>query len=188
MGERMVHFVANMTLVTEECCNCGIGFAMTRELQKRLLDKPGSTFYCPAGHAQHYTGKSEAQKLREELQRRGEMLENANARAARAENERQAIAKAHRKMRARVMNGVCPCCNRTFQNLMNHMRSEHPDFTEIQSLAVLRQAFGMTQAAVAQEAHVLPIYVSGYERGKPVPERAKERLDFWVEQHTKADA
>ena len=62
------------------------------------------------------------------------------------------VSKAHKRMRERVMNGVCPCCNRTFQNLREHMKSEHADFGTVQTLAALRQAFGMTQEAVAKEA------------------------------------
>jgi hypothetical protein len=29
-----------------------------------------------------------------------------------------------------VANGVCPCCNRTFQNLARHMAGKHPDYEE----------------------------------------------------------
>lgn len=179
----MADFVANTWLETLTCCSCAMVFAMPKDFMRQRRDDH-KMFYCPAGHDQHYTGETEAQRLKRELERKGEMLDNANARANRAEHERQAIAKAHRKMRARVMNGVCPCCNRTFQNLMNHMRTEHPDFTEIQSLAVLRQAFGMTQAAVANEAGVNTAYVSNYEHGRAVPGYARGRLDRWVELHT----
>lgn len=179
----MAEYVANTWLATETCCNCGMVFAMPLDYQRRRKEDR-KFFHCPEGHSQHYTGKTEAQKLRDELERKSEMLANANARANTAEHERQAIAKAHRKMRVRVMNGVCPCCNRTFQNLMNHMKTEHPDFTEIQSLAVLRQAFGMTQGTVAREAGVNAAYVSSFEHGKHVPEYAKERLESWIEKHT----
>ncbi len=179
----MGQFVENQWFEVEHCCNCGMAFAMTTEFQRRAINDKNIWFYCPAGHAQHYTGETEESRLKRELERKAQMLDAADARAAKAENERQQIAKAHRKMRVRVMNGVCPCCTRTFQNLMAHMKTEHPDFKEIRSLKVLRTAFGMNQATVAKEAGVTAVYVSAYEREAYLPEYAKTRLDTWVESH-----
>lgn len=31
------------------------------------------------------------------------------------------------RLKNRAKAGVCPCCNRTFQNLARHMASQHPD-------------------------------------------------------------
>ena len=58
--------VGTTQLVVEECCNCCALFAMTVEFKaKRLIDH--KSFYCPAGHKQYYTGKSNEEKLRERL-------------------------------------------------------------------------------------------------------------------------
>lgn len=59
----------------ETCCKCGIPFYMPTYHQKRLLANKGEIFYCPSGHPQHYTGKTEAQKLTEQLEK--ERNENA---------------------------------------------------------------------------------------------------------------
>lgn len=32
------------------------------------------------------------------------------------------------RTRNRIAAGVCPCCNRTFQNLADHMRTLHADY------------------------------------------------------------
>ena len=178
----MGQFANNEWFETEQCCTCGMSFAMTTDFMRRRRDdrKP---FYCPSGHSQHYTGKTEAQKLKDELERKQRDLEAANAMTLAAEVERARIAKAHNKMRARVMNGVCPCCNRTFQNLMAHMKTEHPEFKEPIKLSTLRVAFGMSQAQVAKEAGVNATYVSLYERDRPVAEYARQRLDNWVDRH-----
>ena len=32
------------------------------------------------------------------------------------------------RVKRRVGNGVCPCCNRTFKNLADHMTTKHPDY------------------------------------------------------------
>jgi Zn-finger nucleic acid-binding protein len=47
-----------------ECCNCGVLFAVSEELNKNLL-RTKNTFYCPNGHPQSYT-KSTEERLKEE--------------------------------------------------------------------------------------------------------------------------
>lgn len=178
----MSKFADNIWFTTIHCYKCGIPFAVTTEFDEERLKRRDS-FYCPAGHGQVYTGKSEAQKLREELDRQKQITDAASARASKAEFEAVQVSKAHKKMRDRIVNGVCPCCNRTFQNLLMHMRSEHPEMTAPKTLAALRESFGMGQAAVAKEAGVQTAYVSLYERDKPMPAYAKSRLDSWVERH-----
>lgn len=178
MGE----FCGKEWFETEQCCNCGVSFAMTADFKRRRLEDR-KIFYCPAGHGQHYTGKTEAQRLKDELERKNQMLDAANARAATAEQEKSRVSKSHKIMRARIVNGVCPCCNRTFQNLLMHMKSEHPDFKAAMSLQTLRNSFGMTQAAVAAEAGVHPVHVSLYERERPVSARAKQRISDWLDRH-----
>lgn len=32
----------------------------------------------------------------------------------------------------RAKAGVCPCCNRSFENLRRHMASQHPTFTPLE--------------------------------------------------------
>lgn len=182
----MTAFAENTWFEVEYCCRCHIAFAVPAEFRKKRLDDRGA-FYCPAGHGQHFTGPTEAQKLKTELERKASMLQAAELRAETAEKDRLQVAKAHRKMRERVMNGVCPCCNRTFQNLMSHMRSEHPDFATVQTMLALRTAFAMTQAAVAREAGVDATHVSLYERGLHVAPHVKDRLDDWLDLHKARD-
>lgn len=178
----MSTFVDQVEFRVITCCSCSMPFAMSQShYDKRRTDK--ETFHCPEGHKQHFTGLSETEQLRLQLRRRDEQLDAANARAGRAEALRDAVTKAHKRMRARVMNGVCPCCDRTFQNLMRHMRHQHPEFTADQGLAQLRGLFGMTQAAVADEASVNVAHVSAYENGRHVPPMKKKQLDFWLSRH-----
>lgn len=178
--ETMASFVENQWLATEICCNCGMLFAMPADVQRRRREDHKS-FFCPAGHGQHYTGPTEADKLRREVEREREVREAAETRAGKAEQNLAQVARAHRKMRERVMNGVCPCCNRSFGNLREHMKTEHADFGGARTLLELRQAFGMTQAAVANEAGVPQPVVSAFERGKPVSRQASERLQAWLD-------
>lgn len=32
------------------------------------------------------------------------------------------------RLKNRIAAGVCPCCNRSFQNVARHMAGQHPDF------------------------------------------------------------
>jgi len=155
-------------------------FALTADFQRRRRDDH-KNFFCPNGHPQHYTGASEAQELRRELDRAQSRLLRQEQRAEKAEHARDQIQKAHRKMRQRVVNGVCPCCNRSFENLRMHMQSQHPDFGKEQTLVALRQAFGMTQQSVASEAGTNATYISNYERGKPIPVDARDAIESWME-------
>lgn len=176
----MSKFVDGIEFVTEECCSCGIPFAMTKDFQRRRLNDH-KLFYCPSGHSQHYTGKSEAQKLREQLEKTQRNLEAESGRAALLEQHRNQVSRSYGKMRERVKNGVCPCCNRTFQNLLQHMRTEHPDFGEHDQLKSLRGAYGLTQQALGAEIGVPASYISLYERTRPVPEWAAVNISQWIQ-------
>jgi DNA repair exonuclease SbcCD ATPase subunit len=93
-------------------------------------------FYCPNGHAQHYTkGETETDKLRRERDRlkQEQAWYEQQLDAARSESDfrrRQLSATKGQitKMKKRAANGICPCCNRSFTNLQRHMASQHPGF------------------------------------------------------------
>lgn len=178
----MAEFVSNVQYRTHECGECGVNFAFTLDFYNQRL-RDHKNWFCPNGHTRHFSGPSEADKLRAELERKEQMLAAANSRATTAETERQQVGRAHKRMRERVMNGVCPCCNRTFQNLMSHMKTEHPDFKEKQTVRALRSAFGMTQADLAKEIGINQATVSQFERGLTVGGRAQRRIDGWLESH-----
>ncbi len=125
-------FTSNMTyqktitMVTEICCNCGVAFGLPSDLQEQLKNDPNKYFHCPNGHSQHYA-KSKEQRLREEAEKALRLKENemANLASAKIQLEDQ-LKKSEQKLK-RLTNGVCPCCNRTFSNLHNHMKKQHPE-------------------------------------------------------------
>lgn len=112
--------------VLEECCNCGTPFMLPRRMQKVLINNR-HTFYCPNGHPQSYCGKTDAEKLKEKLEQlekeKIEQLEVLQNRWLDALGEKQKL----EKQLKRVHMGVCPCCNRSFIDLLRHMRIKHPD-------------------------------------------------------------
>ncbi len=109
------------TLSVVNCCKCFIDFAMPAEFVARRKNDH-ETWYCPAGHAQSWTGKSDADKLKDE--------QAARFAAERAQREAEdAAAKAQAKLsklKHRVDRGVCPHCTRTFKNMAKHIACKHP--------------------------------------------------------------
>lgn len=64
----MEYFVANINMVTIECHKCHIIFAVPQEFNDEQIRLKGKgIFFCPSGHGQSYTGKSEETKLKERL-------------------------------------------------------------------------------------------------------------------------
>jgi len=109
---------------------CGLTWGMPETfLAARRLD--GKEWLCPNGHSWHWTpGKTEAQKLREQL-------DSERARSGRIAAERDQVKASLRttkgvitKMKKRTAAGVCPCCNRTFKQLAAHISSQHPQYLE----------------------------------------------------------
>ena len=107
---------------TTHCITCGVVIAMVDKFYDRRLHDH-KTYYCPSGHSQHFIGESEAAKnarlLREEQARHQRTLSRAND----AERERN-------RLKKRVKAGVCPCCHRTFKQLVAHMKHKHPEYAK----------------------------------------------------------
>lgn len=118
---------------TGACPTCGVETVLPANMA-RVRRQDGGSFYCANGHSQSFTETAVA-KLEKQLafEKRQRELADQNAAAARESRDtaRRAEAIVRGKLKAhkeRVGNGVCPCCNRTFQNLMRHMSTKHPTF------------------------------------------------------------
>lgn len=110
----------NFSLVCQTCITCGIVFGVPADWDNHRQQKHDS-FYCPNGHSQYYSGKSEAEKLREQLEQANRAICFARF-TARMEAEQRR--KAETKL-DRINNGVCPKCKRSFKQLARHMQSKH---------------------------------------------------------------
>ena len=65
-GEEMSEqFNATVNLTTEVCIFCGVVFTLPCAQRKHLL-KSHNTFYCPNGHGQVFSGKSNEEELEQE--------------------------------------------------------------------------------------------------------------------------
>lgn len=115
-------------LTVIECGECGITFGMTEEfIKQRRADH--HSFYCPNGHSRYYPQKSEAEKLRDRLRSAEAQLTHTQDQLQMTEYQRRAQKGQNTRLKNRIAAGVCPCCNRSFQDLRRHMAGQHPDYT-----------------------------------------------------------
>lgn len=135
MSTRTYNQTITENLIAVSCFNCGVQFGLAESYYNRALAHHDKWWYCPNGHAQHFIGKTEAQKLREQLERQKRYTESARAletatrdQLQATERSRRAIRGALTKTKRRIANGVCPCCHRTFKQLAEHMEKQHPGY------------------------------------------------------------
>ena len=128
-------------LYTLNCCTCGILFAMPDDYDTARRDDHRS-FYCPAGHSQSYNGKSEAERLREQLAAKDREIAAQRSRVevevnrtAEARRQRDAVQRSLSATKAvvtrtkkKIVAGRCPCCSHKFRDLAIHMKVEHPNY------------------------------------------------------------
>jgi hypothetical protein len=127
------------TLEIQVCAACGITFAMPDHfVETRREDH--KTYYCPNGHYLHFPQQSDAEKAQAEAEKYKRLWKQEQRYAANVLNERNAAQKQlsatkgqMTKLKKRVANGVCPCCNRSFVQLERHMASQHPEYTKEES-------------------------------------------------------
>ncbi len=117
-------------LVTYECWVCGVPFGFSRNLDS-VLRESGGPFFCPKGcrlaFGESAVSKLQREKIREQNALQAKLNEANHAKLV-AERARDAAIKEKRKVERRVAHGVCPCCNKTFADLSNHMVTEHKEF------------------------------------------------------------
>ncbi len=127
----MAEVTMNVTLVLITCDTCGIQFGVPGSwLYARRQDH--QWWHCPNGHRWHYPGESDVQRVVREKQeaeaRLQSQLNEARHSLLVAQRERDAETRKRRKIERRVAKGVCPCCNRTFEDLHRHMAMKHKEY------------------------------------------------------------
>lgn len=114
------------------CSGCGIPYGLPEGfLDERKRDH--KTWTCPNGCVRHYPGPkvTEEDRLRRQLEVAETRALGEAARRRLAERQRAAAKGQVTKLKNRVARGVCPCCNRTFENLARHMAGQHPDYADV---------------------------------------------------------
>jgi hypothetical protein len=128
-------FAGYSKLATMVCPECGVLYAIPEKMRE-YAERRGShehMWYCPNGHQLGY-GDDVAKKLEREKERAARIQARLDQTEASLRAQRGATTRARNqrdKDRKRIAAGVCPCCNRTFQNLGRHMANQHPEFGSI---------------------------------------------------------
>lgn len=164
--------------VTVGCCGAEIG--LSRDLYDKCQET-GRTFYCPNCGKPRVFRTPEIQKLRSQVKQLTSNLDNETNRRCTAERQRNSVRKSHMRMRERVKNGTCPCCDQTFENLLVHMRTAHPDYGDNKTLKQLRDVFGMTQSDLASELGISQAQVSAFENERSVIQWAEDQIIAWID-------
>lgn len=113
-----------LDLFVSDCAECGVVFGIPKDLEQRRRED-GRAFYCPNGHTMVFSDKPDAEeKLRLAAARETALRDQLTAAVREGELTRQQML----RDRSRFANGVCPCCNRSFENVRRHMASKHPEY------------------------------------------------------------
>jgi hypothetical protein len=176
LATRGATWPTQVDMVVEHCCACGMPFAMPKDVRDELLEHssaselPTKSFYCPAGHQQHYTGPTREQRLRAEkealeqrLQWARESDERNRQRALRAERSAAALRGVVTRTKSRVGKGVCPCCNRTFTALQRHMATQHPEYVDspdVPPTPAEVRAWARDQGLPVADRGAIPAYIT----------------------------
>jgi len=117
------------TLVKEVCCyeGCGVMFGIESGMRKELLESHAG-FYCPNGHVQCFFGETEAETLRKQLAAMTQSRDYHSRRMDEITLSNRSLRGVVTRTKNRIGHGVCPCCNRTFRQLANHIKSKHPEY------------------------------------------------------------
>lgn len=94
--------------------------------------------YCPYGHGavnkssntitQEEQTRLERDRLRQQVAYKDDLIREERERREAAERSAKAYKGSATRVKNRAKHGVCPCCNRTFKQLANHMKTKHPHY------------------------------------------------------------
>ena len=134
---------AELALLTEhdfyivECGCCGGVYAILERvrLQKEREGKSWTCPYCDTGWGYSDNGtnaelKRELAKAEQAIKLERKQTEWARQDARNAKNSARGYKAAKTRIKNRIAHGVCPCCQRTFENLARHMANKHPDYSD----------------------------------------------------------
>lgn len=115
-------FTEIITFTKIDCGRCGASYAINEKYRAERKEK-GGYWHCPYCQCSWGYGDSTNAQLQRALEEKQRLLTAAKCETLR---ERQLKEDLERKQR-RVARGVCPCCNRSFENLQRHMKTKHKE-------------------------------------------------------------
>lgn len=124
----------DVELTSFTCGECGGVYALAERYRKQKHAK-GGYWNCPYCQCSWGYSESDTDRLKEELAQKEAQIkrEQTRTRTARADatyhkNVARSQKGAKTRLKNRIANGVCPCCQRTFKQLARHMKNKHPNY------------------------------------------------------------
>ena len=113
------------------CCKCKTSMALPEDLYHAAKKSEKITFHCAYGHPQHFVqGETDLERMRRRAERAEQRVAHRDDTIDSLERSVAAQKGNVTRLKNRAAAGVCPCCNRSFQNLHRHMQNKHPGFTK----------------------------------------------------------
>jgi hypothetical protein len=127
-------YVDSVELTTITCHKCAGLYALQENWRRKRQDDGGS-WNCPYCDVSTCYVTTEVQRLKDSLEQEQRRLVNERARhdqtradLRETEARRRAEKAAKTRLKKRAAKGLCPCCNKQFADLHNHMQRQHPNF------------------------------------------------------------
>jgi len=114
-----------------QCGECGGVYALSERYVNYKREKGGYWIcpYCKCGWG--YSLKdSELEKAKKEAKRANDNLARERARHDQTQMSLRSHKAAKTRLKNRIAQGACPCCNRYFKNLHQHIKTKHPKYNE----------------------------------------------------------
>lgn len=116
--------------IVRQCGTCAVWHTVP-EIVYNCYQAEGGFWSCPNGHRRGFrkgadeiereNTRRERDRLKQDAARLEEEASLARVRAEKAEG-------AVKRLKKRSSAGTCPCCARTFSNMAEHMKHQHPTF------------------------------------------------------------
>lgn len=133
----MIALTVAVNLEQVTCPGCGGVYAISAEwkAEARRLGSFKQCWTCPYCKTERGYGENVAARQQNEIERlKADATRQADElRRVREERDHHWIERKKTltrlvNLKARVSNGVCPCCRRSFENLQRHMATKHPAY------------------------------------------------------------
>lgn len=129
MAKVSVKVVMDLVTVDSVHTHCGhVAYLPINRIKN--LKRSHRNFYCTVcGTSNYWPDKSDLEKMEIKLNTMKDQRDTV--RQSLKYVKRSLVAhKGHTtRLKNRIAAGVCPCCQRTFQNLARHMKCKHPKYT-----------------------------------------------------------
>lgn len=134
----MTYTLVEVGLSRFSCDACGVVFAIPTHYYERwkegdITANKCRVIICPICGHNWTCGDTKSQRLEKQLVAKQACLDQVLADRSYKEKQLQVRKGLLTRFKNRVGRGVCPCCNRFFEQLGRHMTTQHPEFKDSKS-------------------------------------------------------